>query len=77
MIIFLVNIQCQLYLLLIIYETSILYIVKKFCTSLKEHVANVTSFFKKKSTVNKKITKMASGRESVLHLWKNILQKDF
>ena len=34
--------------------TSILYIVKKFCTSLRENVTNVTSFEKKMLLLTKK-----------------------
>lgn len=55
--IFLVNIKCQLYGLLIRKQTYVLLLedcMKKFGTSLREHATNVNNFKKKKIGINKK-----------------------
>ena len=49
--IFLVDIQCQLYGLLIRKETYFIpleHCMERFCTSLREHAPNVNNFEKKK-----------------------------
>ena len=76
---FLVDIQCEQFGYLIIYKTSILYVVEKvewkivrfFCESLREHAKNIIAFEKKKMlALNKRRINNISSRWSMLYLQK-------
>ena len=63
--IFLVDIQCQLYGLLITEEAYFIpleHCMKRFCTSLREHAPNVNNFKEKKIVINKKELKLHFGK---------------
>ena len=49
--------------------------MKKFCTSLREQVKDITNFEKKNVNDNKRKTKITSRCKSMLYLWKKNLKK--
>ena len=77
--IFLADIQCQLYGILILRKKAQLIscedCMKKFCSSLREHATNVINVEKKKMLPSTKRDKVAPKCDDMLHLWKKVHKK--